>query len=61
MAAIDAHATMEELLAAVSSLRQHKVRKIGMICFAEPQLTEDLFTVKREEFSITCHKCDTYT
>jgi hypothetical protein len=40
---------------------QHKIRKIGMICFAKPVLTENLCVVQKEEFSITCCKCDTYT
>jgi hypothetical protein len=29
-----------------------------MICFAKPGLTEDLYIVHKEEFSITCHMCD---
>jgi hypothetical protein len=41
---------------------QHKIRKIGMICFATPVLTEEFYTVMhKEEFSITCYVCDTYT
>jgi hypothetical protein len=30
-----------------------------MICFAKPGLTEDLYTVLKEEFSLTCSECDT--
>jgi hypothetical protein len=40
---------------------QHKICKIGMICFAKPVLTEDLYIVQNEEFSITCYMCETYT
>jgi hypothetical protein len=32
-----------------------------MIYFAKPGLTEDLYRVQKEEFSVTCHMCDTYT
>jgi hypothetical protein len=28
----------------------HKIRKIDMICFAKPVLTEDLYTVLRQAF-----------
>jgi hypothetical protein len=38
----------------------HKMYKIDMICFAKPGLTEDLYIVQKEEFSITCYMCDTY-
>jgi hypothetical protein len=31
-----------------------------MICFAKPVLTEDLYVVQKEEFSITCYMCDVY-
>jgi hypothetical protein len=34
---------------------------MGMIWFAKPGLTEDLFIALKEEFSITRYKCDTYT
>jgi hypothetical protein len=37
------------------------IRKVGMIYFARPVLTEDFCIVQRKEFSITCYKCDTYT
>jgi hypothetical protein len=30
-----------------------------MICFTKPVLTEDLYIVQKEEFSITCYMCDT--
>jgi hypothetical protein len=41
---------------------QHKKKnKIGMICFAKPGLTKDFYTLQKEEFSITCYMCDTYT
>jgi hypothetical protein len=40
---------------------KHKIRKIGMICFAKPVLTENLYTVQKEEFSITRYMCDNYT
>jgi hypothetical protein len=39
----------------------HKIHKVGMISFAKPVLTEDLYIVQKEEFSVTCYKCDTYT
>jgi hypothetical protein len=39
----------------------HKVRKIGMVCFSKPILRQDLYIVQKEEISITCHMCDTYT
>jgi hypothetical protein len=32
-----------------------------MIYFTKPVQTEDLYVVKKEEFSITCNMCDTYT
>jgi hypothetical protein len=32
-----------------------------MICFAKPGLTKDLYIVHKEEFSVTCYMCDTYT
>jgi hypothetical protein len=31
-----------------------------MICFAKSVLTEELYIVHKEEFSITCYMCDTY-
>jgi hypothetical protein len=40
---------------------QHKTRKLGMIRSAKPVLTEDLYTVQKQEFSVTCYMCDTYT
>jgi hypothetical protein len=39
----------------------HKIRKIGMICFAKSVLTEDLYTVQKKEFAIACYMGDTYT
>jgi hypothetical protein len=46
----------------VSKLQlQDKIHKIGMLCSAKPVLTEDLYIVQKEEFSITCYMCDTYT
>jgi hypothetical protein len=33
----------------------HKIRKIGMICYVKPVLTEDFCIVKKEEFSISCY------
>jgi hypothetical protein len=33
----------------------HKMRKLGMICFAKPVLTEDLYIVQKEKFSVTCY------
>jgi hypothetical protein len=38
----------------------HEVGKIGMICFAKPVLTEDLYMVQKKDFSVTCYKCDMY-
>jgi hypothetical protein len=40
---------------------QHKVSKIDMICYAKLGLTEDLYIVQKEEFSITCYMCNMYT
>jgi hypothetical protein len=31
-----------------------------MICTAKPGLTEDLYILQKEEFSITCYMCDMY-
>jgi hypothetical protein len=39
----------------------HQIRKIGMICFGKPLLTEDLCVVQKEEFSLTCYMCEMYT
>jgi hypothetical protein len=39
---------------------QHEIGKICMIYFAKPGLTEDLYIVHEEEFSVTCYMCDTY-
>jgi hypothetical protein len=35
--------------------------KIGMICFAKPRLTKDLYIVQKKEFSVTWYMCDMYT
>jgi hypothetical protein len=40
---------------------RYSVSKIGMIYFAKPGLTEDSYVVHKEELSVTCHMCDTYT
>jgi hypothetical protein len=40
---------------------QHKIRKIGKICSADPVLIDDFYIAQQEEFSITCYKCDTHT
>jgi hypothetical protein len=32
---------------------EREVRKIGMICFAKPALTEDFYVAQMEEFSVT--------
>jgi hypothetical protein len=40
---------------------QHEICKIGMICFAKPVLTEDLYIVQKEELLITCYKWEMYT
>jgi hypothetical protein len=32
-----------------------------MICSAKPVLTEDLYVVQKEEFSITYYMCEMYT
>jgi hypothetical protein len=32
-----------------------------MICCAKPGLTEDLYKVQKEKFSITWYMCETYT
>jgi hypothetical protein len=39
----------------------HKTCTVSMTCSANPILTEDLYIVQKEEFSITCYMCDTYT
>jgi hypothetical protein len=39
----------------------HKIRKIGMICSVKPGLSEDLYIVHKEEFSLTFHMCKMYT
>jgi hypothetical protein len=39
----------------------HKICKVGIICFAKPVLTEDMYVVQKEEFLITCYMGDTYT
>jgi hypothetical protein len=33
-----------------AQLRQHKIRKIGVICFAKPVLSEDMYIVQKEVF-----------
>jgi hypothetical protein len=40
---------------------KRKIRKIGMICIAKPGLTENLYIVHKEEFSISTHMYDIYT
>jgi hypothetical protein len=40
---------------------KRKIRKTDMNSFAKPVLTEDLYIMQNEEFSITCYMCDTYT
>jgi hypothetical protein len=40
---------------------QHKIRKIDLVCFTKPVLTEYLYVVQKEEFSVTCYMCDRYT
>jgi hypothetical protein len=40
---------------------RHKISTRIVICFAKPGLTEDLYIVHKEELSITCYMCDTYT
>jgi hypothetical protein len=37
------------------------ISKIAKICFAKPGLTEDLYIVHKEEFSVICYMGDTYT
>jgi hypothetical protein len=32
-----------------------------MICFAKAVLTEDMYMVQKEEFSLTCYMSDAYT
>jgi hypothetical protein len=39
----------------------HKIRKIGLTCFAKPVPTQDLYTAQKEEFSVTCYMCEMYT
>jgi hypothetical protein len=38
-----------------------QVTKIGTICFPKPGLTKDLYILQKEEFSIICYMCYTYT
>jgi hypothetical protein len=33
----------------------HKISKIGMICSSKPVLTEDLYIVQKDKFSVTCY------
>jgi hypothetical protein len=40
---------------------KRKIRNIGTICSTKPVLREVLYIVHKEEFSITCYMCDTYT
>jgi hypothetical protein len=40
---------------------KHKIRKIAMICSVKPVLTKDLCVEQKEEFSVTCYMCVTYT
>jgi hypothetical protein len=42
-------------------LLYHKISKTDKICFAKPGLTEDLYVVPKEEFSIICYMCEMYT
>jgi hypothetical protein len=56
----------QELLKAVFSMRSlprlcSERRRSSMMCFAKPVVTEDLYTVNKEEFSITFSMCHTYT
>jgi hypothetical protein len=37
-----------------------QARKIGIISFVKPVLTEDLYIEQKEEFSATCSTCDIY-
>jgi hypothetical protein len=32
-----------------------------MTCFARPVLIEDMYTIAKQELSVTCYMCDTYT
>jgi hypothetical protein len=40
--------------------QQQFSRPTDIICFVKPVLTEDLYIVHEEEFSMTCYMCDTY-
>jgi hypothetical protein len=55
---MDTQAITEELLEAAL---QHEIRKIGMIWVLKPVLTENLYKVYKQEFSITYYVCDAYT
>jgi hypothetical protein len=39
-------------------LLYNKTSKIDIISFAKPGLTEDLYVMDKEEFSVTCYVCD---
>jgi hypothetical protein len=41
-------------------LLQHKINMIGLICSAKHVLTEDLYIVQKDDFSITCYVCYKY-
>jgi hypothetical protein len=38
----------------------HKLNRIGIICIAKSGLTEELYILWKEYFSITCYMCDMY-
>jgi hypothetical protein len=56
---------MVEVLEAVFYVRcvlsQYNEEQLPLRQSAKPVLTEDLCVVQKEEFSITCCKCDMYT
>jgi hypothetical protein len=39
-------------------LLQHKICKIDVICFTKSVMTEDLYILQKEAFSVTWYKCD---
>jgi hypothetical protein len=42
-------------------LVKHKIHKVGMMCFAKPILTENVYVVRKEEFSNTFYMCGIHT
>jgi hypothetical protein len=54
---------LQHLIRSVANLciMYEKISEIRLTCFAKPRLTEDMYIVQKEEFSITCCNCDMYS